>query len=135
MDLGALAAGIVGHDPTHRIGGGGEEVSPAVEVLAAKQSEISYVHQGSGIDGVPRGYVGHRRGGELSQLVINDRKDLSRRLAVTGGCVIQELSDLADRGSSLPNARPARTLETSSHAAGPSRPHVRWAAWITSLSR
>jgi hypothetical protein len=93
--------GMVDQDASHRFGGSGEEVSPAVEVLVADQPQVGFVHQDGGVEGVPQGFVSHLRGGELSQLVINERKDLGGSPTVAGGGGIQELGDLGHCGWSL----------------------------------
>ena len=46
-------AGVVDQHPPHRLGRGGEEVPPALEVLVADQPEVGLVNQGGGVEGVP----------------------------------------------------------------------------------
>ena len=42
------------------------------------------MHQGGGVEGVPRVLAGHPRCRELPRLVVNERDQFGRRLAVAG---------------------------------------------------
>ena len=52
------------------------------------------MHQGGGVEGVPGLLRGHPRGRELPQLVVDEREQVGRRLAVAGRGGVEELSDL-----------------------------------------
>jgi hypothetical protein len=73
---------MVDEDPTHRFSGGRKEVPAAVELLIPDQSQVSFVNEGGGIEGVPGGFRCHPRGREFSQLVVDQRQQLIGRLAV-----------------------------------------------------
>jgi hypothetical protein len=53
------------------------------EGVIANQSHISFMHQRGGIEGVAWGLAGHFRGGQLPQLVIDERQQIGGGLAVT----------------------------------------------------
>ena len=58
---GAFAAGVVDEDAAPRLGGGREEVAPAVPTLlaGAGQAQPGLMHQSRGLPGLPRRFVGH----------------------------------------------------------------------------
>ncbi len=97
--------GVVDEDPPHGLGGGGEEVAAAVELLIPDQPQVGFVNEGGGVEGVAGSFGRHARGGELPQLIVDERQQLGRGLAVAGLGGIQELRDLGHCGSSLPAAR------------------------------
>ena len=86
--------GVVDQHPPHRLGRGGEEVRFAVEVLVPDQPQVSLMNQGGGVEGVPGSLRGHPRGRELPQLVVDEREQVGRRLAVAGRGGVEEASDL-----------------------------------------
>ena len=86
--------GVVDQHPPHRLGRGGEEVPSTVELLVADQPQVSLVHQGGGVEGVPGGLRGHPRGCELPQLVVDEWQQIGRRLAVAGRGGVEEVGDL-----------------------------------------
>jgi hypothetical protein len=51
--------------------------------------------QGGGIEGVPGSLRGQPRGCEFPQLLVNEREQVGRRLAVAGCGGFEEVSDLA----------------------------------------
>ena len=60
----------------HGFGGGGEEVPPAIPPPIwpdADQTDISLVDQGGGLEGLAGILRGQPRGGELAQLVVDQR--------------------------------------------------------------
>ena len=89
--------GVVDQHPPHRLGRGGEEVPSTVELLVPDQPQVSLVHQGGGAEGVPGVLRGHPRGRELSQLVVDEREQVGRRLAVAGRRGVEEVSDLGHK--------------------------------------
>ena len=90
----AAVAGVVDQHAPHRLGRGGEEVRLAVEVLVPDQPQVSLMNQGGGVEGVPGFLRGHPRGRELPQLVVDEREQVGRCLAITGRGGVKELSDL-----------------------------------------
>ena len=80
-----LAAGAVDQDPPHRLGRGGEEVAPAVPACSAArvhQPQVGLVDQGRGLEGLPGLLAGQPLGGQLAQLVVDQRQELLGRLGV-----------------------------------------------------
>jgi hypothetical protein len=49
--------------------------------------------QGGGIEGVPGSLGGHPRSRELPQLVVDEREQIGRCLAITGRGSFQEMGD------------------------------------------
>jgi hypothetical protein len=94
-----LSPGVLDEDPSHRLGRGGEEMAAAVEVLVTDQPQISLVDQGGGVERVPGSLGGHFRGGELAQLVVDEREQFRGGPAVTiiGG--FDQMSQLRHEGS------------------------------------
>ena len=66
-------AGVVNEDSPHGLGGGGEEVAAAVELLISDQPQVGFVNQRGGVEGVAGGFGGHARGGELPELIVDER--------------------------------------------------------------
>ena len=85
---------MIDEDSPHGFGGGGEEVSAAVELLIADQPQVGFVNQRGGVEGVAGGFGGHARGGELPELIVDERQQLSGGLAVAGRGGFEELGDL-----------------------------------------
>ena len=93
----------------------------------ADQPEVRLVNQGGGLEGVVGGLGGHARGGELPQLVVDEREQVGGGLAVTGRGGVEEASHIGHSaecnryvrerkeasGTELP-ADPSRTLTQSS---------------------
>jgi hypothetical protein len=90
MLLAIPAAGALDEDAPHGFGRGGEETPPTVELLVANERQIRFVDEGSGVEGVAGGFSGHARGREHAQLVVDEREQVGGRLAVTGGCGVQQ---------------------------------------------
>ncbi len=95
---------MINQDSPHGFGGGGEEVCTAVELLIADQPQVGFVNEGGGVEGVAGGFGGHGRGGELPELIVDERQQLSGGAAVAGLGGFEELGDLGHCGSSLPVA-------------------------------
>src|SRR5206468_11599450 len=83
-----LPPGRFDEDPPHRFRRGGEEVPPALELLVAHQAQVRFVNQGGGLERLPRRLVSQLPGGQLAQLVVDQRQEL------TGGVRVA----LIDRG-------------------------------------
>jgi len=56
------------------------------------------MHQGGGVEGVPGLFLGHPRGREFSQLVVDERKQVGRRLAVAGRGGFEKMCDVGHDG-------------------------------------
>jgi hypothetical protein len=81
-----LAPRLFDQDVAHGTGGGEEEVLPALPAhgAVAGDPQIGLVDQGSGLEGLTRRLVGQLLGGELAQLVVDERQQFGRRLSVPG---------------------------------------------------
>ena len=62
----------------------------SVECWSPDQPQVRLVDQGGGVEGVPGVFGGHPRGGELPQLVVDERQQVGRRLAVAGRGGVEE---------------------------------------------
>ena len=62
--------------------------------VAADQPEVRLVDQGGGLEGLARLLVGQPGGGELAQLVVDEREQLGRGLRVAGLDGGQDLGDV-----------------------------------------
>ena len=83
MTQGSLAAGHFDENSPHRFGGSSEEVTSPVELQVPDQPKVCLVHKTGGIEGVARGFRSHSRGGELPQLIMDEREQLRGGLAVS----------------------------------------------------
>jgi len=91
-------AGGFHEDATHRLGGGGEEVPAAVELLVADQTEICLMHEGGAIEGMAGGFCRHASRCQSPQLVINEREKISSGLPVTGRDRIEKAGHVGHEG-------------------------------------
>ena len=117
---GPLAAGVLDQDAAHGLGGGREEVAAAVPVLGvgrADEPEVRLVDQGGGLEGLAGLLAGQPGGGELAQLVVDEREQLGGGLWVPGRAA-------AEAGESRPTWR-----ECNPGSGGP-RPETRRAGRI-----
>jgi hypothetical protein len=87
-------ASILDEDSPHGLGGGGKEVTAALELLVAEQSQVGFMDQGCGLEGVVGGLVSHSNGRQFPQLVINERKKLGSCVPVAGRCGVEEPGDI-----------------------------------------
>jgi hypothetical protein len=67
----------------------GEEVPATVEVLIPDQPQVRLVDEGGGVEGLAGGFGGHACGGELPQLVVDERQEVGG-LSVAGRGSIKE---------------------------------------------
>ena len=89
--LTVLAPGVIDEYPAHGLGGGGEEVAAAVKLnprqaggYMADEPKVRFMDQRGGVEGVTRSLLGHACGGELPQLVVNEREQVGGSSAVAG---------------------------------------------------
>ncbi len=87
-------SGVVDQNSPHRLGGRTEEVRFAVEVLVPDQPQVGLMDQGGGVERVPGPLCGHPRGREFPQLLVDERKQVGRRLEVAVRCGGEEVGDL-----------------------------------------
>jgi hypothetical protein len=81
----APAAGILHEDLPHGLGGG-EEVAAAVPVLrlpGVHQPQVCLMHQGGGLERLPRLLLGQPLRRQLPQLVVDQRQELPGGVRVT----------------------------------------------------
>ena len=103
----ALIPGPVDEDSPHRLGRGGEEVPavlPAARVRGADQSKVRLVDQGRGLKSLVGRLGRHAHGGELPQLVVDERKQLGRGLVVADRGRLEEAGNFGHAPES--NGRP-----------------------------
>lgn len=82
-----LAAGLLDENTADGLGRRREEMSAAVELLVAHQPQVCFMHQGGRVERLARLLLRELRGGELAQLVIDERQQIRGRLLVaTVGC-------------------------------------------------
>ena len=76
----ACAARLLDQDAAHRLGRGGEEVAAAVPAAAAvdvDEPQVRLVDQGRGLERLPRLLARQPLGGQLPQLVVDQRQQLA----------------------------------------------------------
>src|SRR5207237_6131240 len=76
--LALLATSIIDQDAAHGLGRGGKEVAAAVPVLGfvrVHQPEVGLVDQGRGLERLAGYFLGQLLGGQLAQLVVDQRKE------------------------------------------------------------
>jgi hypothetical protein len=115
----ALAASVLDLDAPHRLGGGSEEVAPAVpglSVAAADQAQIGFVNKCGGIERLAGLFLGHLVGREPAQLVIDQRQELLggvRVALVDGGKDPSDIGhELNDNGWKVSNDMAMADLST-----------------------
>jgi hypothetical protein len=85
------------HLVQHALGRGGEEVAavrPPGLIGRADQPQIRLVDQGGRLKGLVGGFLRHPPGGELPQLVIDEREQLGGGAAIAGRGGIQNAGDI-----------------------------------------
>ena len=88
-------ARMVDQDPSHRLGGGGEEMRPAIplRILIRTNSEPRLVDQGRRLKRMARRLSRHPRRCEMPQLIIDEREQLAGRLRVSTTDPLQDERD------------------------------------------
>src|SRR5262249_39661131 len=92
-----LPPGGFDQNAPHRLSRGGKEVPAAVPAGGFGRSDepqVRLVDPSGRLKGLPRGLGRHSRGGELPQLVVDEREHVGRSLAVPGGRGVEEASHL-----------------------------------------
>src|SRR5262245_12862604 len=109
----SLAAGIFHEDAAHRLSGRSKEVTPVGELLLAHQPQISLMHQGRGVQRLPRPFTPHLHRGQPAQLVVDQRQELLGSVCVALVDSRQDSGNFAHGGMTV---RPRYSLaETVSH--------------------
>src|SRR5205807_5538587 len=98
MLVAMFTTGLLDQNPPHGLGGGGEEVAPAVPVLGpvnVHQAEIGFVNQGGSLKGLPWVLLGQLPPCQFAQLMVDKRQELlgGVRIALLDGG--QDASDFA----------------------------------------
>lgn len=88
--LAAFFSSRIDQNASHRFGRGREEMPAAIELLVADQPEVRLMDEGRGLNRLIRGFVRHPCGRELSQLVVDERKQFGGRLAVAGRSSVEK---------------------------------------------
>jgi hypothetical protein len=84
-------AGTLNEHSTHRLGRSGEEVSAAIELLVAYQTQVRLVDESSGVEGMVGGFARHPRSCEFAQFVVHKRKQISGGLSIAAVCGFEEV--------------------------------------------
>jgi len=103
---GLLAAGVVDEDVPHGLGTGGVEVVaalPGALDIPADEAEVGIVDEGGGLERLARRLVGQALGGELPQLVVDERQELAGGAGVAMREGVQDLRDLVHGRSQKPD--------------------------------
>src|SRR5262249_44470346 len=118
--LAPLATGVIDEDAAHGLRRGGEEVAATVPVLRSldvHQPEVGFVNQGRGLERLARLLLRHPLGSQLTQLALDERKQLLRRAGVA----------LLDGGQDARHLTHWRALQGECGAAARCRaPRVLW---------
>ena len=85
-----LVAGVVDEDRAAWPRPPRRRSAPGRRSAVADQAEIGLVHQRRGVEGVARVLRRHPRGGELPQLLINEREEFGRGTAVARGRGVED---------------------------------------------
>ena len=92
---GLFPASLIDEDAPHGLGSGSEEMAavlPARGGVRFDEPQIRLMHESCRVQGVAGGLVHHARGGELPQLVVDEREQVGRGLAVAGCGGVQKES-------------------------------------------
>src|SRR5262249_31716901 len=109
-------AGAIDEDAAHGLRCGGKEMSASVPVLlcaGADQAQIGLVDQGGGLERLSRLLVGELLGGELAQLVVDQRKEMLRGRGVALLAGTKDLCDVRQLVSVCRSSRAATGLPIS----------------------
>jgi hypothetical protein len=114
-------AGGFDEDAAHGLGGGSEEVASAVELLVANEPKIGFMDECGGVESVVLCFGGHARGGELSQLVVDQRQQIGGGPAVTRHRGLEKTGyfwhlDSVSRYGWHGTGKPARDCHASIHS-------------------
>jgi hypothetical protein len=95
--LALFAPGGFDQNPPHGFGGGREEMPTAIPPMVPRtdESQPSLVHEGGGLEGLARHFVGHLVRRELAQFVVDQRQEFLGGLSFALVHAIQDACDLA----------------------------------------
>ncbi len=103
------AAGAFNEDATHRLGGGPEEVGPALPVglFIRPEPKPCLVDERRGLEGVAGGFAGHLVRGQFAQLFIDNRKQFLRGPGIAAPDGSEQMGDVR-HGPSVRSPSPKR---------------------------
>ncbi len=93
----ALISGSIHQNPPHRLGGGGEEVPTAVPVLrtlGVDKPNVSFMDEGSRLQGMIGRLIGHSSCSQFAQFVVNKRQQVFGRRRIARFDLLQDLCDV-----------------------------------------
>ena len=92
-----LVPGLVNQDAPHGLGGGPEEMGTSAPLLLVRtgQAQPGFVDERGGLQGLAGFLLRHPGGGELAQLLINEREQLIGGLGVTLLNAVEDACDVA----------------------------------------
>ena len=97
--------------------------SQPVGLPAADQPDVRLVDEGGRLEGLPGLLVGQPRGGQLPQLVVDEREQVGRGLRVAGLDGGQDLGDVGhDRHPTTGRTRSAAAFHAGGSPSRPARP-------------
>jgi hypothetical protein len=88
-----MAARLFDENAADRLGRGGEEVTAALELLIADESQIGFVNEGRRVERLARLLAGEPVRRELAELVVDERQQLRGSLLIAAIRRLEELRD------------------------------------------
>ena len=97
MRVRRLRARVIDEDVAHQFGGDGKEVRVIlpIDVLHAGKAQISFVDEGSGLQGVVGGFLAEITGGETAQFFVHKSNKALFRTFATFADFLQKACHLA----------------------------------------
>ena len=97
---GEAATGPVHHDAAHGLGGGGEEVLPALPsaLVVPGHLEPRFMDERRGLERVLTAFSGQAMRGQTPKILVDQRKKLRRRARIAGRGGLEDLGDVAHSG-------------------------------------
>jgi hypothetical protein len=97
MAQGTFAAGAFDEDAAHGFGGSPEKVGAVLPglLVGGDEAKPGFVNEGSGLERVAGGFVGHAMDGEFAQFFVNEREQFVRSFAVATFDSLEDVGDVA----------------------------------------
>ena len=108
--------------------------SQRLVVAPPDQPEVRLMNQGGGLEGVVGRLAGHARGGELPQLVVDEREQVGGGLAVAGRGGVQEAGHVGHSAECNRCGRRGRRKTSRGTAICPLTGRLRSIKWPTKRS-
>ena len=96
-----LGSGPFDEDATHGLGRSSEEVAPALpplDLLDVHQAQVGLVHQGGGLQGLTRLFLGQLVRRQFAQFVVDERQELLGRVRLAALDSTQDLGEAVHHG-------------------------------------